>query len=617
MKFATATLTLLALSLPVAARADDLWSLQPLRRPEPPAVRDAAWPHNPIDRFILAALEAKGIKPTAPADKLTLIRRATFDLTGLPPTPEEIDAFVADNSPDAYPRLIDRLLASKRYGERWARHWLDLARYADSDGYESDEDRPTAYHYRDFVIKSLNDDLPFDTFVKWQLAGDEYEPDNPWARVATGFCTAGPVVFLKANEGTPRELEQIRADELDDVVSTVGSAFLGLTVGCARCHDHKFDPVPTRDYYRLAAVFAPSKRGEITVKGSIKALALSDNGREPGKTYRLARGDPSRKAEEVTAGFLSVLSATPTFARWQLPPPPGRMSTFQRRALAEWLTDLDSGAGRLLARVIVNRLWQHHFGEGLVRTPNDFGHQGERPTHPELLDWLATELIREGWHLKPIHRLILTSAVYTQGIATDPAALTADPDNHLLGRRRPLRLEAEAVRDSILAVSGKLDVTMYGPAVKPFIPPEVMAGRNKDKLPRPAADGPAQWRRSVYLFTKRSLQTPFLEVLDAPNAAGSCGRRTRSTVAPQALLFLNDGFLRTQAGFFADRVLAEGGAEPDGRVRLAYRLALGRVPTAAEAEAARRFLDGQGSGRGAYVNLCQVLFGLNEFVYVD
>jgi hypothetical protein len=333
------------------------------------------------------------------------------------------------------------------------------------------------------------------------------------------------------------------------------------------------------------------------------------------KSYLLVRGQPDKKGEEVTAGFLSAVSAVPP-ERWTKQPRPPAPTTYRRTALAEWVTDVGHGAGRLAARVVVNRIWQHHFGEGLVRTPNDFGTQGEPPTHPELLDWLADELIAGGWRIKPLHRLILTSATYTQDGAATAGRVRADPDGRLLSYRKPLRLEAEAVRDAILAVGGKLDRTMYGPAVKPALPAGAAVGTVAEAVPRPAADGPDQWRRSVYLFVKRSRPTPILELLDAPAAGASCGRRNQSTVAPQALLFLNDAFVRRQAGHFADRVASEAGARPEERVRRAYELALGRPPDGGELVESVKFLRRGDAGR-ALVNFCHVLLTLNEFLYVD
>jgi hypothetical protein len=605
------------------------WAFRPLADSASRDVKNEAWCRNAIDHFILAKLQENGLPPTAPASKQRLIRRVYFDLIGLQPTPVELDAMLKDESPDWYEKLVDRLLTSDHFGERWGRHWLDVARYADSEGYEADADRPGSFHYRDFVIKAFNQDLPYDTFVKWQLAGDEYQPDDAMALAATGFLAVGPVSVSKNNEGTPQELAQYRADEIDDMVSTTGAAFLGMTVACARCHDHKYDPIPTRDYYRLAAAFNSTQRVGGRFRSDEKhdakeledalrePLRISDVGAEPVTSYLLARGDPSHKLEEVRLGFLSVLEPERSPDRWtDHPRSSGAKTTFQRTALAEWMTDVDDGAGALLARVIVNRLWQHHFGVGLVATPSDFGTQGDRPTHPELLDWLASELIRQHWRLKPIHRLMLTSAAYMQDTTFDPAKAKIDPDDKLLWRRRPMRLEAEALRDAILATSGKLDLTMFGPAIKPAVPPEAQAGRNKDFVPRPQDDGPDQWRRSIYLFSKRSAPTPMFDVFDAPNPNQSCARRAQSTVSTQALILMDSAFVRRQAGFFEDRVVNDAGAKPEDRVRLAYRLALSRDPTPHEIESAYRFL-GPDAGRDALVDFCHVLLTLDEFAYVD
>jgi mono/diheme cytochrome c family protein len=605
------------------------WAFRPLLRPAVPAPRDGGWARTEVDRFILAGLQAKGLVPAAPADDQRLVRRLYFDLIGLPPTPEECAAALRDGAPGWYDRLVDTLLDDPRFGERWARHWLDLARYADSDGYEADGDRPGAWHYRDFVIRAIADDLPFDRFVQLQLAGDELAPGDPEALAATGFCAAGPrIVFTKGDEGTPQEREQIRYDQLDDVVTTTGAAMLGLTVGCARCHDHKYDALPTRDYYRLVATFATSRsEGRSFVKPKDKEGApevaaevqrpfhLVDAQAMPAPAYLLGRGDPARKREPLGAGFLTVLSDDPGFARWLgAPKPAAPASTFQRAALARWMTDVEHGAGRLLARAIVNRLWQHHLGEGLARTPNDLGTQGERPTHPELLDWLASELVAGGWKLKPIHRLILRSAAYREGVAADAAKARVDGDDRLWWRRRPQRLEAEALRDAILAVGGKLSPERFGPPVKAWIPAEARTGRDKDFLPRPDRDGPEQWRRSIYLFVKRSLPLPFVDVFDAPAASASCGRRQTSTVATQALILLDDPFVRTQARLFAERVRAEAGPRPEDRIERAVRLALARAPDAAERDELLAFLRGDDA---RLVDLCHLLFTLDEFAYVD
>jgi Protein of unknown function (DUF1553)/Protein of unknown function (DUF1549)/Planctomycete cytochrome C len=723
------------------------WSYRPLKTAALPAIHDTGWCRTAVDRFLVAALEARGSHPNPPADRRSLIRRLAFDLLGLPPAPEEVEAFVTDPRPDAYEQLVERLLASPRYGERWGRHWLDVARYADSDGLESDADRPDAYHYRDFVIRALNDDRSYRQFVRWQLAGDEYEPDNPQALAATGFLTGAPTEVLDV----PMEEEKLRLrfNELDDMAATTASALLGLTLGCARCHDHKFDAIPTRDYYRLQCAFTTAARdhvllttrAEVTAyrereakwserhkaaqsrlnawldeqkkrhgaalrgrkidalpvsdaekkllkeqpaseaakalakrhqkalvlsdadyRGALTdderrrwdelksdldavrrsrppspptALAIADKKPEPEPTWLLDRGDFYAKKERLQVGFLTVLTgARPpedywAAARRQIPP---GHSTGQRRALAEWITDVEQGAGALLARVFVNRVWQHHFGEGLVRTVNDFGVRGERPTHPELLEWLAHELVARGWRLKPLHRLILNSSAYRQATDFDPARHALDPDNRLLWRRRPQRLEAEALRDAVLAASGTLNAQQFGPAFKPPIPPEAMLARNtKDPYPKDAVDSHATRRRSVYLFHKRVVQHPLLQAFDGPDAAVSCGRRSITTVAPQALALLNDTFFRARAADLARRLLAEGGTKPQDWVDRGFRLALARPPDGAERAACVQFLERQLERRAArepsrtaeetrvhaLTDFCQTLFGLNEFVYVD
>ncbi len=670
---------------------------------------------------------------TAQASRRTLIRRAYFDLIGLPPTPEEVDAFQKDSAPDAYERLVDRLLASRNYGERWGRHWLDLARYADSDGYESDQDRPEAWRYRDWVIRALNADMPFDRFVRWQLAGDEYEPNNPDAVAATGFLTAGPIA-----DTTPADTEEnklkIRYDELDDMLATTGSAMLGLTVGCARCHDHKYDPIPTRDYYRMLAAFQTARRANtflskphrerekwltdrhremrealmtdlsltdeqkfwlrqpehffvpiqvelykkygaklkttdaqlrawlpeeqrrvwdglnaavanaeiVNPNARVKALIAFDERPEAQPAFLLGRGNVMDRARPVSFGVLQVLqrgrtpedylaaargrasTAEEVGAEGFVSPP----TTYQRKAMAEWLTDADQGAGPLLARVIVNRLWQHHFGEGLAPSPSDFGTQGGAPSQPELLDALAAELIRQGWRLKPIHRLIMTSEFYTDAGEASGRGKTApkDPSRRLpviRPARRPIRLEAEVLRDSMLAVSGRLNRKMFGPPFRPMIPKEAIATRSKDPYPSDIQDGVELWRRSVYAFVKRSVSNPLMEVFDAPDSNASCGRRNTTTVPTQALTLMNDDFVRQCATQFAQRVITEAGLDATAQIRRAYRIALGREPRPRELENGRRFLGfaddakGEGIAVDGLTDFCHVLLTLNEFIYVD
>ncbi|HEX6984468.1 MAG TPA: DUF1549 domain-containing protein [Planctomycetaceae bacterium] len=613
--------------------AREFWAFRPLAELEPPSVHDPeGWCLNDIDRFVLAKQREKGLRPSPPADRLTLIRRTYLDLVGMPPTPEEVDAFLADGSPDAYERLVDRLLDDERFGERWARHWLDVARFAESHGFEQDYDRPYAYHYRDFVIRAFNDDLPYDTFVRWQLAGDEVAPDEPLALMATGFVGAG--VF--PTQITANEVERTRYDALDDMAATTGTAFLGLSVGCARCHDHKFDPIPQGDYYRLISTFTTTVRSNVDVpvypevEGDavaapkpLKVMIASEGvpairhhtqgGDFLEATHYLRRGDCDQKVAVAEQGFLQVLTNHPDGVdHWRRDPPAGWRTSYRRRALAEWITDVEHGPGQLLARVIVNRLWHHHFGRGIVATPNDFGTQGLPPTHPELLDWLARRLIDGGWRLKPIHRLIVTSAAYRQSSGNadssranprseipDPNSL--DPQNEFLTRFAPRRLEAEPLRDSMLAVSGRLDGTMYGPGT--------------------LDEGSV--RRSIYFTIKRSRLVPTLTLFDLPEPSVSIGNRQSTTIAPQALHFLNSPQARACAVALAERSIREANGDP---LRRAYRLAYGREPTSDERAFVQLFLDGQTASyrdggeaepeKLALADVCQAILASNEFVYL-
>jgi hypothetical protein len=861
-------------------KARDSWAFRPPTAPAVPAVKDAAWVRGPIDAFVLARLEAAGVKPAPALDRRRLLRRATFGLTGLPPTPEETEAFVADPAPDAYEKAVDRLLASPAYGERWARLWLDVARFAESHGFEQDYDRENAWWYRDFLIQAFNRDLPFDEFCRWQVAGDELGPGEPLAWMATGFLGAGAF----PTQLTEVEFEPARYDELDSMVSTIGSAMLGVTVGCARCHDHKFDPFSVQDYYRLAAAFATAirsmaelpldpegdrkaleiwtaergrraaawaaferERGEdrfrawkaskpwerdvadwvlvdappvsvhktvfkalpdgsflatgenpsserwtMTAKGPFKGLtairieALSDPslkkggpgradngnfalsaltvkaggaavplrfagatfeqnasslsgasaldgnpasgwavdpqfGKDHAALYRfetpldadvltieaefttnvrhsigrprvslsnaaapdlrgrvqtgiwealrrgtadeaqtraawresdpeaaalfkaladhdaakpgpkltkilvtteglkplkhhadergfphyypqvhvLARGDVNKKQGVAEPGFPKALTRTED-AKWiGPPPPPGSKSSRRRSGVARWLTDPSEGAGGLLARVIVNRLWAAHFGRGIVATVNDFGAQGEAATHPELLDHLAAELVRDGWSLKRAQRRMLLSAAYRVGSEQDEASAKKDPDNRLFGRRAPRRLEAEAIRDGLLAVSGLLDRRLYG------------AGTLDEGMTR----------RSLYFFIKRSRLIPMLQVFDAPEPLVSIGTRPTTTIAPQALLFMNSPHVRRWAAALGKRL------DEKDPVGSAYRMALGRVPLAEEREAGSAFLAAQersyqetgaaDAAERARTDFAHAVVCLNEFVYVD
>jgi mono/diheme cytochrome c family protein len=595
----------------------DLWSLKPLAPVRPPHVRDLAWVKNDIDRFILAALEAKGIAPNGPASRRILIRRLYFDLTGLPPHPADVDAFERDPDPSAYGALVDQLLESPHYGERWARHWMDVARFAESHGYEQDYDRPHAYHYRDFVIRALNQDMPFDQFVRWQLAGDELAPFDPQAMAATGFLGAGAF----PTQLTEAEFESARYNELDDMVSTTGTAVLGLTVGCARCHDHKYDPISSGEYYRLAAAFTTCIRSEIELKlasdrPAVKVQVTAEgyphtkhHADERGfphfypKTFVLARGDVNQKKSEAVPGFLRVLMRSgKDESHWKIEPAKASRASFRRASLARWITDADYGAGQLAARVAVNRLWQHHFGRGLVATPNDFGAQGERPSHPELLDWLAADLIGHGWTLKRMHRLILKSAAYQEDSALDLARAKVDRENRLQWRHAPLRLEAEPIHDAMLSTAGLIDLTMFGPGTL-----------DQDMS-----------RRAMYFQIKRSQLIPMMMLFDWPEHLVSIGQRSSTTTAPQALWFMNSPLARRCAEGLVARLPVY---RPEATIREAYRLAYGREPSDVESRLASAFLGRQASRyrasgrpdaeRLARVDLAQAIMSASEFIYVQ
>ena len=893
------------------------WSFVPLKKPRLPTVKNKKWTNNEIDQFVLRKLEGVKLTPNGPAESRVLIRRLYFDLIGLPPTPKEVDDFVKAslvNGQSALENLVDQLLASKHYGERWGRHWLDVARFAESHGFEQDYDRKFAFHYRDFVIKALNADMPYDQFVKWQVAGDEFAPDNPLAMMATGFLGAG--VF--PTQLTEKEFESARYDELDDMANTTGTAMLGLTIGCARCHDHKFDPIPTRDYYRFINTFATTIRSEIdleidsaatasakakwekehaplvaalakfekdelpkrfaawaknppenatqkmgwmildhlqaksldgatfakqtdgsfivggknpandrwvltaelqatglnairiealvdksmerngpgravngnfalsdirvfaapkkgggvnkkeqavklinpkathqqntgglsvassidgdkrksgwavdaggigkeqaavfefaapvgfeggtvltiemdffvntshtigrprlAVSAAPKPVAIKGDGRaaslatlmeslkkaggpdklnakeraeltkiyraqdtewadlnnklqqhlsakpqakkekvqvtsegfKPTKhhadgrgfphfykqTYFLKRGDPNQKQGEATQGFLQVLMrGSKNEEAWQVSAPKDWRTSYRRRSLANWMTDTQNGAGHLLARVMANRLWQHHIGRGIVNTPNDFGLQGELPTHPQLLDWLASELIEGGWRLKPLHKKIVMSATYLQSSGYDAAKMKADPLNKLHWRRTPARLQAEVIRDSLLEMSGLLDTKMYG------------AGTLDERMKR----------RSIYFMIKRSKLIPTMQLFDSPEPLVSQGSRPSTIIAPQALHFMNNAQVREAAVALAGQF--EKKTEDGDAISLAYQTVVGREPTISEKKSISEFMKAQAEsykagGRNdarklALADLAQVLFGLNEFIYVN
>jgi hypothetical protein len=684
-----------------AALSEGHWAFQPIRSVHPPVVEHSSALKLPIDGFILQKLEEVNLKLAPPATREQLIRRVSIGLIGLPPTPAEVDAFVNDRSPAAYEKLIDRLLGSPHYGERWAQHWLDVARYAESDGFEHDAVRPHSWRYRDYVIGAFNEDKPFDRFIREQVAGDELWPDDPEALTATGFNLLGPDMVDSADQ------IQRRLNTLNDMTDTTASAFLGLTFGCARCHDHKFEPLTQRDYFSVQAFFAPTdfrrdypiptsaeraahetamaaynartheqrrqiediegphrqrlfdeklsrlsedvqiahrtpkerrtmeqegtvqetapqvkvteaeitkalSREEKARRGALEAelkkipkpaelpvamVLQNTNGPAP-KTCVLARGDYNNPREEVQPNIPAVLSLEKetAFVRSQ--------ASQRRSALANWIA---SPNNPLTARVMVNRIWQHHFGRGLVGTPSDFGTHGQSPTHPELLDWLAAEFIRSGWSIKRMHKLILLSAAYQQSSTALPEALLRDPENKRFSRQNRVRLEGEVIRDSLLAISGRLNWQIGGPSVSPPIPPDITKTARNWTASTNRAD---HLRRSIYVFTRRTLRFPFLEVFDAPDSNLSCPERGRSTTAPQALTLLNSDAVMDAAEATADGLKREASSKK--QIDLAYRHILGRKPTENEATLAAEFLQ-----TAPLKELCRALFNLNAFVYAD
>jgi hypothetical protein len=611
----------------------DLWSLQPVRRPPLPSRVSA---DNPIDAFIRRALEAKRFVPAPSADPRTLVRRLYVDLTGLPPTVDQVNAFARDPSPSAYEALVDRLLASPRFGERWGRYWLDIARYAETCGYERDQVKPNVWRYRDWVIRAFNQDLPYDEFIMAQLAGDEMPGHNEESLVATGFLRLGTW------NDEPNDAEEYKYERLEDMVHVTSTAFLGLTVKCARCHDHKFDPISQADYYRMAGAFWAGyiQPGQGSLGGpDAKALGVevfgwTDASPAPPPLPLLLKGDPKRPGKPVEPATMSFL---PQLAREVTPAPAGSKTSQRRRQLAQWITD---PRNPLTARVWVNRLWQFHMGQALVRSPDNFGFTGEKPTHPELLDWLADELVAGGWRSKRLHKLIVMSKTYQQS-STHPAQdryAQEDFSNRLWWRAERRRLDADALRDSLLAVSGLLDLRrMGGPSFAPVISADALEGLSMKGQAWKASPTEEQGRRSVYMFSKRSLLSPMATVFDFPDTTLPCGQRDVTVVAPQALALLNNATVHEQSRALAKRVLATAeGKDAKSRIARAWQLALGRNPIAAETSAAMAHLLRQrdhfsklpdtavrapGSEQNpdllALNSLCHVLLNANEFIYVD
>ncbi len=594
----------------------DWWSLAPLQPAQPPAAKAGWRVANPLDAFVCAELDAQGMTQAPAAPPRVLIRRVYFDLTGLPPSPEEVAAFEADSSPDAYEKLVDRLLAAPQFGERWARYWLDLARFAETNGYERDGVKPHAWKYRDWVVQALNDDKPYDRFVLEQLAGDELPDRNESTVTGTGFLRLGTW------DDEPNDLEEYVYERLEDMVHATSTAFLGLTIKCARCHDHKFDPIPQTDYYRVAAAFWPGPlRGNGPSKEQLgfDVLGWTDISRDPQPLHLLRKGELAHPGPAVPAGSPTVIAE---IARDAEPPSSDAQTTQRRLQLARWIVD---PRNPLTPRVAVNRLWQHHFGAALVRTPDNFGFLGERPTHVQLLDWLAARLIDGGWQMKPLHKLIVMSQTYRQASLHPQQAdyERKDLENRLWWRAARQRLDAEGLRDAVLAVSGELDSRVGGESFRPPINDEALEGLSK-KMAAYVASPPAECRRrSLYVFSQRSLQLPLLTAFDACDSTLPCGRRDVTTVAPQALALLNNEWVQNQSEAFARRILAAP-LDTAGRIDLAWQIALSRPPDDGEVRAAIEHLEAQRKNFGGsaddprtWSSLCHVLLNTNEFIYLD
>jgi hypothetical protein len=594
----------------------DWWSLQPVKTPELPAVGDTAWSRNAIDRFVLARLEARDLRPAAEADRRTLIRRLAFDLTGLPPAPEEVDRFVADPSASAYERLVDRLLESPHYGERWARHWLDVVRFGESQGFERNRVRENAWRYRDWVIASLNRNVPYDEFVRQQIAGDVLHPNELGPLIATGYHVSGTWDQVAHLLGSGEMQKAARIDELEDLVATLGQTFLGLTINCARCHDHKFDPITQKEFYQVAALLGGVNQDE-PERSKIPHAATPDQPgfagiahviipRQPPPYAVLDRGDYRKPGAVVSPAGLKAL--TGLSADFGLAPDAPEAK--RRAALAQWLTDLQNP---LTARVFVNRLWYHHFGQGLVETPSDFGFNGGRPSHPELLDYLAAQFVNRGWNIKELHRLMVSSATYQQDSRVRaPRAEAIDADNHLLWRANRRRLEGEAVRDAALAVAGALNRNLGGPSFQDVKLNKQGANTNHEFTEPTGVFSDATNRRTIYRLWARSGNLPMLESLDCPDPSVMSPKRTRTITPVQALAMSNNAFVEKCAERFAGRVRREAGEAVARQVEYAWQFAFARAPSDRERQVSCAFVARQGLEQ-----LCLVLFNANEFLFVN
>ncbi len=611
------------------------WAFIAPKRPTIPRSRDPKGSANPIDEFIVAKLRAAGLEMSPEADKATLIRRVTLDLTGLLPTPKEVDDFLKDTSPEAYEKVVDRLLASPHYGERQARHWLDLARYADSNGYTIDGAR-LIWPYRDWVIKSLNADMPFDQFTTEQLAGDLLPKATTDQKVATGFHRN-----TSFNEEGGTDAEQFRVERTVDRANTTAAVWLGLTAGCAQCHDHKYDPVSQKDYYRLYAFFDScdeptmpiggppdleetiaklkhmeayiqkngGSREDIAIvqaqikrlQGKVPTTLVMRERPKPRETHVQIRGDFLRKGDVVQAAYPTAISATVKSP-----------SKLTRLDLSKWLT---SAENPLTARVTVNREWQKFFGRGIVETENDFGLQGNFPTHPELLDWLAVEFRERGWSFKTLHKLIVMSATYRQSSAARRDLTEKDPRNLLLGRQTRLRLEAEIIRDASLCASGQFSPKVGGPGVFPPQPKEVFLFTQSNHA-WVESTGPERFRRGMYTYIWRQSQHHLLTTFDAADAQTSCTKRNRSNTPLQALHMTNDPVFVELTNFLGNRIEKEGPSDDAGKIAFAYRVCFSRNPTSSEAERVLAYLDAKRKTdpKTAWTAVARVLMNLDEFI---
>jgi mono/diheme cytochrome c family protein len=688
----------------VNAETKKWWSFLPVADPVVPKVKNKSWPNNEIDNFVLAKLESSSLTPASPASRRALVRRVYYDLLGLPPTPSQVEAFANNEDSQAYPQLIEELLASPHYGEKWGRHWLDLVRYAETNSFERDGAKPFVWRYRDYVIRSFNDDKPYDQFLIEQLAGDEIESPTQASIAATGYFRLGqwddePVDRLKA-----------KYDDLDDIVATTSQTMLGLTVNCARCHDHKIDPIPQADYYKMVSFFenirhygvrghdsvldasvriVPGEASEemtanyeremkkvdekleviaalakpdfesvehedfqfemnklpilkkrigkqITKKqfnefrdllrnrgnllknppGSVNILSVKESGPEPLPSFIRIRGNPNVKGSAVEPGFISVLSPPPAVVQL----PAHGESTGRRLAFAKWLT---GGENPLTARVMANRIWQYHFGRGIVRTSSDFGFQGSKPTHPQLLDWLAAEFVNQGWSMKAMHRLILMSKTYQMSSQFSAEGFEKDPGNDLLWRFNLRRLTAEEIRDSILAVSGELNLEkMYGPSIYPVMPREVLAGQSRPGSGWGNSSDEDRRRRSVYVHIKRSLGLPILTTNDSAPTDTTCPVRFITTQPTQALGMMNSDFTNQQAAKFAAAIEKEFPGKREAQVESILQKVTQRPPTEKEIQQGvdliQSWIDHEdASPQQALQYYCLLAINLNEFAYID